>query len=211
MKLNEIRDNRRLFQAAHPRRPRHRLGQGQAVGPRRQGSDRALGRAHQGIRGRPDAAASPPAEARLHSAGAGRSQRGQSRPRSRARSTRASSNAAEPITLEACSRPASLRTRARRREDSGQRRAQGQGAFRGHGCVEERGGGDRKGGGTREDPARGSSGGVRLSRRRSLPDAWRRQHPYGRALPPRRRDFAAETTFQSIGACANRRGAARRA
>ena len=65
MKLNEIADNRRRPQDAHAHRPRHRLGQGQDRRPRRQGPDRALGRAHQGLRRRPDAAASPPAKARL--------------------------------------------------------------------------------------------------------------------------------------------------
>ena len=59
------RRQRRLPQEADARRPWHRLGQGQDRGPRRQGPDRALGRAHQGLRGRSDAAASAPAEARL--------------------------------------------------------------------------------------------------------------------------------------------------
>ena len=47
------------------RRARHRLGQGQDLGPRRQGPDRAHRRRAQRLRGRPDAAASPAAEARL--------------------------------------------------------------------------------------------------------------------------------------------------
>ena len=80
MKLNEIRDNPGAHEVAQARRPRHRLGQGQDGGPRRQGPDGAHRRAHQGLRGRPDAAASPPAEARLQPAVAARSQRGQSRP-----------------------------------------------------------------------------------------------------------------------------------
>ncbi len=46
-------------------RARHRLGQGQDLGPRRQGPDRAHRRRAQRLRGRPDAAASPAAEARL--------------------------------------------------------------------------------------------------------------------------------------------------
>ena len=65
MKLNDITDNPGASQDAHARRPRHRLGQGQDRRPRRQGPDRALRRAHQGLRGRPDAAASPSAQARL--------------------------------------------------------------------------------------------------------------------------------------------------
>ena len=65
MKLNEIADRARLAQEAHPHRPRHRFGQRQDRRPRRQGPDRALGRAHQGLRGRPDAVAPPAAQARV--------------------------------------------------------------------------------------------------------------------------------------------------
>ena len=67
-------------QEAHPHRPRHRLRHGQDRRPRRQGPDRALGRAHQGLRGRPDAASSPAAEARLQEYGVrAQAERSQSR------------------------------------------------------------------------------------------------------------------------------------
>ena len=53
---------RPIAQAA---RPRHRLGLRQDRRPRRQGPEGALRRRHQRLRGRPDAALSSPAEARL--------------------------------------------------------------------------------------------------------------------------------------------------
>ena len=60
------RDRRqRRAQESPSHRPRHRLRQGQDRRPRRQGPDRAFRRAHQGLRRRADAAASPPAQARL--------------------------------------------------------------------------------------------------------------------------------------------------
>ena len=71
---------RRRPQGAQTHRPRHRLRQRQDRRPRRQGSDRAFGRAYQGLRGRPDAAASPPAQARLQEHGVrAQAQRDQSR------------------------------------------------------------------------------------------------------------------------------------
>ena len=68
-------------QDAQAHRPRHRLRHRQDRRPRRQGPDRALGRAHQGLRRRPDAAASAPAQARLqeHDVRA-QAQRSESRP-----------------------------------------------------------------------------------------------------------------------------------
>ena len=65
MKLNEIAPTHGSRKEALPHRPRHRLGRRQDRRPRRQGPDRAFRRAHQGLRGRPDAAASPAAQARL--------------------------------------------------------------------------------------------------------------------------------------------------
>jgi hypothetical protein len=65
MKLNEIADN------SGSRKKRMRVGRGIGSGKGktgrswRQGPDRAFGRPHQGLRRRPDAAASPSAEARL--------------------------------------------------------------------------------------------------------------------------------------------------
>ena len=56
MKLNELADNAGAPQGAQARRPRHRLGQGQDRRARRQGPEGALGRRHQRLRGRPDAA-----------------------------------------------------------------------------------------------------------------------------------------------------------
>ena len=129
MKLNDIKDNPGLVEGAHSRRARHRLGQGQAGGPRRQGPDGPFRRAHQGFRGRPDAAASAPAEARLHAAdrssGSTRSISGGSR----ARSTPASSTQAETITAEALMKAGVRHASARRREDPRLGRDQGEGRF----------------------------------------------------------------------------------
>ena len=61
-------------------RPRHRLGPGQDLGQGRQGPEGALRRRHQGLRRRPDAAASAPAEARLQQHLRQEVQRAQSRP-----------------------------------------------------------------------------------------------------------------------------------
>ena len=57
MKLNEISDNPGAHYRAQAGRARHRLGQGQDRGPRRQGPDGAHRRRAQRLRGRPDAAA----------------------------------------------------------------------------------------------------------------------------------------------------------
>ena len=65
---DEAQRDQRQSGRALPReagRARHRLGQGQDLGPRRQGPDRAQRRRDQRLRGRPDPAASPAAEARL--------------------------------------------------------------------------------------------------------------------------------------------------
>ena len=131
MKLNEIADNPGSTQEAHARRPRHRLGQGQDRRPRRQGPDRALRRAHQGLRRRPDAAASAPAQARLpqhqfqlalNEVNLGQVQAaidaGCSTPRPRS-------------TPRRWSRPGVLRRAQGRRAAARQWRAQGQGRFRG--------------------------------------------------------------------------------
>ena len=66
MKLNDIRDNDGAT------KDRMRVGRGigsgkgKTGGPRREGSEGPHRRRHQGLRGRPDAAPPPPAEARLH-------------------------------------------------------------------------------------------------------------------------------------------------
>ena len=74
MELNTIKPAAgRQARRAAPRRPRHRLGPGQDRGPRPQGPEVARRRLPQGrLRGRPDAAAAPPAEARLRLAHAQR-------------------------------------------------------------------------------------------------------------------------------------------
>ena len=68
MKLNEIRDN----EGATKNRMRVGRGIGSGKGktgrPRRQGSEGPHRRRDQGLRGRPDAAAPAPAEARLQQA-----------------------------------------------------------------------------------------------------------------------------------------------
>ena len=101
MKLNEIKDNDGRDEGAHSRRSRHRFGQGQAVRPRRQGPDRAFGRAHQGLRGRPDAAASPAAQARLQPAVAAAISTRSIWAAFRPPSTPASSTLTAPIDVEA--------------------------------------------------------------------------------------------------------------
>ena len=65
MKLNDMRDKDGATQEPEARRPRHRLRLGQDRRSRRQGPEGALRRRHQRLRGRPDAALSAPAEARL--------------------------------------------------------------------------------------------------------------------------------------------------
>ena len=57
MKLHDLRPRRRVAQAAHPRRPRHRRRQGQDRRPRHQGPEGPCRRLHPAlVRGRPDAA-----------------------------------------------------------------------------------------------------------------------------------------------------------
>ena len=57
MKLHDLQPGRRVAQAAHARRPRHRRRQGQDRGPRHQGPEGACRRRHPAlVRGRPDAA-----------------------------------------------------------------------------------------------------------------------------------------------------------
>ena len=66
MELNTIKPAEGAKKAQPPRRPRHRLGPGQDRGSRPQGPEVARGRLPQGrLRRRPDAAAAPPAQARL--------------------------------------------------------------------------------------------------------------------------------------------------
>ena len=66
MELNTIKPAAGQQEGAPPRRPRHRLGPGQDRGPRPQGPEVARRRLPQGrLRRRPDAAAAPPAQARL--------------------------------------------------------------------------------------------------------------------------------------------------
>ena len=80
MKLHEL-SGRPGPPNAQAHRPRHRLRQRQDRRPRRQGPDRALRRAHQRLRRRPDAAASPAAQARLQEHRIRpQAQRGESRP-----------------------------------------------------------------------------------------------------------------------------------
>ena len=107
MKLHELSGRPGRAQDAKAHRPRHRLGQGQDRRPRRQGPDRALGRAHQGFRGRPDAAASAPAQARLqeHDVRA-QAQRSQSRAHPGRRSMPAGSTPAARSTRRRWSRRA---------------------------------------------------------------------------------------------------------
>ena len=68
MRHHELCDQPRGTQEAPARRPRHWFRHGQDRRPRRQRPNRALRRAHQGVRRRPDAAASPGAEARVPAA-----------------------------------------------------------------------------------------------------------------------------------------------
>ena len=71
MELNTIKPAAGAKQAQPSRRPRHRLGPRQDRRPRPQGPEVALGRLPQGrLRRRPDAAAAPPAQARLQVADA---------------------------------------------------------------------------------------------------------------------------------------------
>ena len=99
MKLNEIRDNNGAHYVAKRGRPRHRLRQGQDQRPRRQGPDRAHRRCHQRLRRRPDAAASPLAEARLqqHRFQQRLSSSINTRPACRRRSMPASSRPVRPV------------------------------------------------------------------------------------------------------------------
>ena len=125
------RRQRRRAQEAHARRPRHRLGQGQDRRARRQGPDRALRRAHQGLRRRPDAAASAPAEARLQ-----QHLRAATSTRSisagcRRRSTPASSTPGAPIDADGAGQGRRAAPRQGRRAAARQRRIQGQARLRG--------------------------------------------------------------------------------
>ena len=145
MKLNEITDNPGASQGAHARRPRHRLRQGQAGRARRQGPEGALRRAHQGLRRRPDAAASAPAQARLHNPPSPRDLNEVNLGRVQKAIDAGKLDAGQPVTVEALVAAGVMRPRARRRQDPRQGRTQGQARRSKSRRVEERGRGDREG------------------------------------------------------------------
>ena len=164
MKLNQIADRpgSRKKRVAH--RPRHRLRHRQDRRPRRQGPDRALGRAHQGLRGRPDAAASAPAEARLQQAVPARScTRSISTACSR-RSTPASSTPARTVDAAALVKAGAAAPRPRRRAPARQGRTEGQGRVFGLGRLEIRGRRGRKGRRLGHDPGAQEGRGGRNGR-----------------------------------------------
>ncbi len=68
MKLNELQRQAGRGTSQEARRPRPGLGPRQDRRPRHQGPEIALGRGHQRLRGRPDAALPAPAQARLQQA-----------------------------------------------------------------------------------------------------------------------------------------------
>ena len=118
-------------QESHAHRPWYRLRHGQDRRTRRQGPDRALRCAHQGLRRRPDAAASPPAEARLpQHVVRDQAQRNQSRQGAGGDRRRpARCQGAGRCRGHGQGRPDAARKG--RREAARRRRAQGQGRFRG--------------------------------------------------------------------------------
>ena len=166
MKLNEIADNAGAAQEAHARRPRHRLRQGQDRRPRRQGPEGALGRAHQGLRRRPDAAAPAPAEARLQQLFAHRAQRGQSRPHPGRRSTPASSTPRRRSTSRRWSKAGVIGARRTACGCSATARLKAKLDLRGSRRFEVRGRGGREGRRHGEDPGAGEAG--RRPRRRNI-------------------------------------------
>ena len=109
MKLSELADNAGRAQDAAPRRPRHRLRQGQDRRARRQGPEGAHRRRRQRLRRRPDAAAPPPAQARLQERLGQELQRGQPRPHPAGDRRRQARSRRRPIDVAALVKAGVLR------------------------------------------------------------------------------------------------------
>ncbi len=151
MKLNQIADN------PGSRKNRMRIGRGIGSGKGKtggrggKGPDRALGRAHQGLRRRPDAAASPSAQARLpQHLVRGQAQRNQSR-------QVAGGDRRRTDRHQESDRRCGLgqgwpdAARQRRRQAARRRRTQEQGRYRGARRLEVGGCGGREGRRQRQD------------------------------------------------------------